>query len=107
VGSSQDAKSGVAVGLIDVLPVQAHSGFSEEELYQTSKMIVAAQMARIHTVEWTPALLSNDVLNVSMHNNWCALLLWVQCSSLVVRQPAPWPKCSPCRSTASIYQVLL
>ena len=51
--------------------VQAHSDFSEEELHQTARMIVAALQARIHTVEWTPALLNNKVLNISMHNNWC------------------------------------
>lgn len=54
------------------MPDQAHKGFSEEELYQTARLIVAGLLARIHTVEWTPALLSNDVMNVSLHNNWCA-----------------------------------
>lgn len=51
---------------------QEEPEFTEEELFQTARLIVAAMIARIHTVEWTPALLSNDVLNVSMHNNWCA-----------------------------------
>ena len=51
---------------------QINPGFSEEELYQTARLIVAALNARIHTTEWTPALLSNDLMNVSMHNNWCA-----------------------------------
>ena len=51
--------------------MQAHRDFSEEELHQTARMIVAALQARIHTVEWTPALLNNKVLNISMHNNWC------------------------------------
>lgn len=49
---------------------KAHPKYSEEELYQLARLNVAAQIARIHTTEWTPALLNNDVMNVSMHNNW-------------------------------------
>lgn len=51
---------------------QRNPGFSEEELYQTARLIVAALNARIHTVEWTPALFGNEVMNITMHNNWCA-----------------------------------
>lgn len=51
---------------------QEYPSFKEEELYQTGRLIVAGLIARIHTVEWTPALLNNKVLNISMHNNWCA-----------------------------------
>ncbi|KAK9827996.1 hypothetical protein WJX81_006931 [Elliptochloris bilobata] len=47
-----------------------YTAFSEEELFQTSRLIIAAQNARIHTIEWTPALLNNSVMNVSMHSNW-------------------------------------
>lgn len=50
---------------------KSHPRFSEEELYQTSRLIVAAIQAKIHTVEWTPALLNNELMNVSMHQNWC------------------------------------
>lgn len=46
------------------------TSFSEEELYQTARLVVAGVQAKIHTLEWTPALLNNEVLNVSMHNNW-------------------------------------
>lgn len=51
---------------------QRNPGFSEEELYQTARLIVAALNARIHTVEWTPALFGNELMNVTMHNNWRA-----------------------------------
>ena len=51
---------------------QTSPGFSEEELYQTARLIVAALNARIHTIEWTPALFGNELMNVTMHNNWCA-----------------------------------
>ena len=45
----------------------------EEALHQTTRLVVAATMAKIHTVEWTPALLgadANPLMNVSMHQNW-------------------------------------
>ena len=51
---------------------QTNPGFSEEELYQTARLIVAALNARIHTIEWTPALFGNELMNITMHNNWCA-----------------------------------
>ncbi len=47
----------------------------EEALYQATRLIIAAMMAKIHTVEWTPALLgadANPLMNVSMHQNWWA-----------------------------------
>lgn len=57
---------------VENLLSQEYPKFSEEELYQTGRLIVAGLIARIHTIEWTPALLNNKVLNISMHNNWCA-----------------------------------
>ena len=67
---------------------QAHGEFSEEELHQTARMIVAALQARIHTVEWTPALLNNKVLNISMHNNWCVCTQKAeQCIVIAGRRP--------------------
>ncbi|KAK9825686.1 hypothetical protein WJX81_004113 [Elliptochloris bilobata] len=47
-----------------------NSTLSEEDLYQTARLIVAALNARIHTIEWTPALFGNELMNITMHNNW-------------------------------------
>ncbi|MES2526414.1 MAG: peroxidase family protein [Bdellovibrionota bacterium] len=45
----------------------------DEEVFQTARLINAAVMAKIHTVEWTPAILANKVLKKAMFTNWYGL----------------------------------
>lgn len=42
----------------------------DEHVFQTARLINSAVMAKIHTVEWTPAILANDVLKKAMYTNW-------------------------------------
>jgi len=44
-----------------------------ERLFQTARMVNAALMAKIHTVEWTPAILSHPALQIGMKANWWGL----------------------------------
>jgi len=44
--------------------------WSDERTYQTARLIVAALIAKIHTVEWTPAILDTEVLRRGMNVNW-------------------------------------
>ncbi|MFI5893835.1 peroxidase family protein [Actinoplanes sp. NPDC051513] len=44
--------------------------WTDERIYQTARLIVAAIIAKIHTVEWTPAILATDVLSRAMNVNW-------------------------------------
>lgn len=46
----------------------------DEKIFQISRLINAAVMAKIHTVEWTPAILPNDTLKKGMDANWYGLL---------------------------------
>lgn len=48
--------------------------WSDEQLFQTARLINAASMAKIHTVDWTPAILKNDILREAMFSNWRGLL---------------------------------
>jgi hypothetical protein len=41
-----------------------------DELFEKARMINAALIAKIHTAEWTPALLDNAMLHVGMRGNW-------------------------------------
>lgn len=50
-----------------------YAGWSDERIYQTAKLINSALMAKIHTVEWTPAILPNKVLRLAMDANWWGL----------------------------------
>lgn len=52
---------------------KAHPEFDDQKLFDTARMINAAVMAKIHTVEWTPAILPNKVLNIAMNANWKGL----------------------------------
>ena len=47
-----------------------YSNWSDERIYQTARLIVCALIAKIHTVEWTPALLSTRDLEIAMNTNW-------------------------------------
>ena len=42
----------------------------DEEIFQTARLVNAAILAKIHTVEWTPAILPNGALKRAMHVNW-------------------------------------
>lgn len=47
-----------------------YPNFNDEKLYDTARLVNAAVMAKIHTVEWTPAVLPNKTLNWAMNTNW-------------------------------------
>jgi hypothetical protein len=43
---------------------------TDEQLFQTARLINSAVQAKIHTVEWTPAILSNLAMYRAMNGNW-------------------------------------
>ncbi len=43
---------------------------TDEELFQTARLVNSAVQAKIHTVEWTPAILSSLVMYRAMNGNW-------------------------------------
>lgn len=47
---------------------------SPDELFEAARLVVAAEIAKIHTIEWTPQLLYNEPLNLGMNGNWNGLL---------------------------------
>ncbi|KAK1292922.1 Alpha-dioxygenase 1 [Acorus calamus] len=47
---------------------------SDEELYRHARLVTAAVIAKIHTIDWTVELLKTDTLYVGMHANWYGLL---------------------------------
>ncbi|WP_250031052.1 peroxidase family protein [Paractinoplanes maris] len=49
---------------------ERHPDWDDERLHQTARLIVAAVIAKIHTVEWTPAMLATNVLDRAMNVNW-------------------------------------
>jgi hypothetical protein len=59
----------------------------DEQVFQTARLINAAVMAKIHTVEWTPAILANDVLKKAMFTNWYGLANPQTWSKLIKKIP--------------------
>ncbi|MDQ3623561.1 MAG: peroxidase, partial [Verrucomicrobiota bacterium] len=50
-----------------------YPGWEDERIFQTAKLILAALTAKIHTVEWTTAILQHPVLKIAMNANWWGL----------------------------------
>jgi hypothetical protein len=47
-----------------------YPNLTEEQTYQTARLIVAALIAKIHTVEWTPAILATSTIDAALSVNW-------------------------------------
>ncbi len=47
--------------------------WSGDEIFARARMVNAALIAKIHTVEWTPALLSHPTTTMAMNANWWGL----------------------------------
>ena len=50
--------------------LREHPGWSDGQLYGKAMLINSALMAKIHTVEWTPAIVPHPVVQIAMHTNW-------------------------------------
>lgn len=53
---------------------EAYPDWPEERLFQTARLINTALIAKIHTVEWTPAILGHPTLYIGMRANWWGIL---------------------------------
>jgi len=51
--------------------LRAHyKSWSDERVFQTARLIVSALLAKIHTVEWTPAILATQPIDLGLKANW-------------------------------------
>jgi hypothetical protein len=48
--------------------------WTDDELYDRARLVNAALMAKIHTVEWTPAIIAHPTTRYAMHANWWGLV---------------------------------
>ena len=48
----------------------AYPEWTDEDLYQRARLITAALIAKIHTVEWTPAIIAHPTTVTAMRANW-------------------------------------
>ena len=47
--------------------------WDDEQLFQRARVIVAALLAKIHTIEWTPAVTAHPTAAAGLHANWYGL----------------------------------
>lgn len=52
---------------------EAYPGYGDEEVFQRARLVVAALIAKIHTTEWTPAVISHPTTVAGMRANWWGL----------------------------------
>ncbi len=51
----------------------AYPSWSDDEVFDKARLVVAALIAKIHTVEWTTAILNRPALRIGMRTNWFGL----------------------------------
>ncbi|HVK36619.1 MAG TPA: peroxidase family protein, partial [Microlunatus sp.] len=51
----------------------AYPDWSDDEVFDKARLIIAALIAKIHTVEWTTAILNRPALRIGMRANWFGL----------------------------------
>jgi hypothetical protein len=55
----------------------AYPHWDDDCLFNVARLINAALMAKIHSVEWTPAILPNQTLDTGLNSNWYGLLTFL------------------------------
>ncbi|TMA65863.1 MAG: oxygenase, partial [Deltaproteobacteria bacterium] len=51
-----------------------YQDISADELFEIARLVVSAEIAKIHTIEWTTQMLYNEPLYLAMNANWSGLL---------------------------------
>ena len=52
----------------------AYPRWDDDRLFNVARLINAAVIAKIHSVEWTPAILPNHCLDIALNANWFGIL---------------------------------
>jgi hypothetical protein len=52
----------------------AYPEYEDEELFQRARLVVSALMAKIHTVDWTPAIIAHPTSVTALRASWFGLL---------------------------------
>lgn len=55
---------------IAAVVAEGEPNLDDEGIFQKTRLTMAALVAKIHTVDWTPTLLNNPTMRSAMHINW-------------------------------------
>ncbi len=58
--------------ICDLLAHQ-HNTWDDDQIFRKARLINTALMAKIHTIEWTPAIVPHPVIQQAMNVNWSGL----------------------------------
>ncbi len=53
-----------------------HPDWDDDRLFNVARLVNAAVMAKIHSIEWTPAILPNPGLALGLNSNWYGMLTY-------------------------------
>jgi hypothetical protein len=53
-----------------------HPDWDDNRLFNVARLVNAAVMAKIHSTEWTPAILPNECLALALNSNWYGILTY-------------------------------
>ncbi len=59
--------------LVQAFPEWKDNENPDEQIFRVARLVNNALMAKIHTVDWTPAILTHPALQVGMNANWWGL----------------------------------
>ena len=54
-----------------------YPAWDDDRLFNVARLVNAAVMAKIHSIEWTPAILPNPGLTLGLNANWYGLLTYM------------------------------
>ncbi|MET0939008.1 MAG: peroxidase family protein [Gaiellaceae bacterium] len=74
----------LGIALMQVIFIREHNAicdrlraeypsWSDDDLFERARLVNAALIAKIHTVEWTPAVISHQTTKVALRANWWGL----------------------------------
>lgn len=58
--------------IVDQL-LETYPTMTDDELFETARLCLSAVLAKIHTIEWTPTLLDNEISTFGLNVNWHGL----------------------------------
>jgi Animal haem peroxidase len=53
---------------------EAYPNMTDQQLYEKARLVVAALMAKIHTIDWTPAIIAHPTTVLALRTNWYGVL---------------------------------
>ena len=55
---------------------RSYPDWDDNRLFNVARLVNAAVMAKIHSIEWTPAILPNQGLTMGLNCNWYGMLTY-------------------------------